>query len=270
MEDIFVFPPPRPENESARLHQLSQLDFEAMKPRRSWSELTQLAASIADADAAWFCVITERTHRDQAVWGIDQRQIDRDRSLCAYTVAADQPLMVEDIRDHRFFGRHRQLYEAAEPFRAYCAVPIHGPAPPLALGTLAVADHNPRQYSAPVRSQLEMLGRQLETQLKLLVRRRQVRSHRRQLTEHLDESHKRFLNLRDKTLDLTGAIRSDARFIERLSRRSEIRQAARDIATSSESLEDLLAVAEGYTDWSRGKLKLMGSRLAKFTGGQES
>jgi diguanylate cyclase (GGDEF)-like protein/PAS domain S-box-containing protein len=146
----------------AALHAYGVLDSTA---EELFDDLTELAAqvcgtpmaliSLVDADRQWF----------KARRGIALCETSRDLSFCSYAVDAAATLVVPDASVDGRFAANPLV--TGEPYvRFYAGAPLitddgH------ALGTLCVLDHEPRDLSAAQRRQLEILARQVVSQLEL-------------------------------------------------------------------------------------------------------
>ena len=265
MQRDFKFPPPTPPNEDHRLRELDSLDLLERSDDGKFDRLTQLSSLVTEAPKAWFGVIDDQCQLMHSVYGARRETIPRHDTLCAYTMLGNDPLVIEDIDDHYFFGTHSQFEELRHRIGSYMGVPVHGVFFRGTLGTLAVADEAPHRFDERHRRGLQMLRDELENQLKLRLLHRQLDEHRRRLQRLIDERKEMFRNIRSRAIDVAGVLQSDAGFIERLSDKQEIAEAARDIAASGESIEDILEMSEGYVMWSTGQLKMLSSKMAEFS-----
>jgi len=265
VQQDFTFPPPTPPNEDHRLRELESLGLLERSDDREFERLTRLSSLVTEVPNAWFGIIDDDRQLMQSVHGTRRRTIPRHDTLCAYTVLSDTPLVIEDIDDHPFFGNDSRFEELRHRIGAYMGVPVRGVFFRGPLGTLAVADDASRRFDERHRQGLQMVRDELEQQLKLRLLHRQLGDHKQRLTRLIDERKEMFRNIRSRAIDVAGVLKSDAGFIERLSDRQEIAEAARDIADSGETIEDILEMSEGYVMWSTGQLKMLASKIDEFS-----
>ena len=112
------------------------------------------AIGLLDGDRRW-C---------KAVTGTRVLPLPDDTTLCRAVVAADGPVVVEDIDGDDEGGR-----AGGRRIRAYAGVPIHAFGE--AIGALCVVDHRPRRFGADTVPTLRFLARHVEHLLDLVGRR---------------------------------------------------------------------------------------------------
>ena len=261
MDEPLEFPPPNNPNESQRIDELEALGLAGEQPFEAAERLVQRAGTTTDAPAAWFCVIDEDTRWFKSCVGFQTARTARRDALCAYTIAADDVLTVQDVSDHPFFATRGDFGEQPVEFRAYCGVPVRGGSRHHPIGTLAVADNTARPFEPPHRQTLGLLRDELELKVANHRLRVQLGEQARQIDDYAGEHTEMFHRMRSRLIDVAGAINSDAGFIQRLADRLEVQEAARDVVTSSEFIDDILQMAEGYVTYTGGRLELIASKL---------
>lgn len=87
----------------------------------------------------------------------------RDETFCGHAILRDTPLVVPDAhRDARFAGLPMVL---GEPYiRFYAGQPVRDPTGSR-VGTICIADHEPREMSAAELVELKKFGRLIESEL---------------------------------------------------------------------------------------------------------
>lgn len=264
MDEVLEFPPAGPGESEGRQQEIQRLDLLGDEETTRWDGLVELAATVGDAAAAWFSIVDGDQLVRVARTGVVEPRVNAKKALCTYTIGSGETLVVDDIDEHPFFSRHQPLADAFRPFRSYCGVAVQGLWCHEIIGTLVVADDKPRGFDQRQKRGMQLLAAQLHKQLRLRGQQLQLEANHRRLQRYASESVEMFRDIRSRAIDLAGALASDAGFIERLATKTEVEQAARDIACSSESITDIVEMAEGYVGWSRGRIKLMASQLEKL------
>ena len=164
-------PPPRPEDEDARLAVLRAYGVLDTDPEQDYDDLVALAAAICGTPKAAISLVDEDRQWFKARLGIDAPETPRDISFCAHAILEpDQLLEVPDATaDGRFAGN--PLVAAEGGIRFYAGTPLVA-ADDQPLGALCVIDTQPRRLTGAQRVALAALGRQVVAQLEL---RRTVR-----------------------------------------------------------------------------------------------
>lgn len=174
-----------PDNESERLAALRSYDILDTDPERAFDDLTEVAAqlcgtpislvSLVDAERQWF----------KSRVGLEASETPRRVAFCSHAILEpDQVLIVPDAcLDERFADNP---ITTGDPLvRFYAGAPLVD-AGGLPLGTLCVIDHRPRELSEDILSTLQVLARQVVSQLELRRRALDLRA----LTEQLDAANK--------------------------------------------------------------------------------
>jgi PAS domain S-box-containing protein len=148
-------------------------------PEPLFDEIVGAAATLFSAPIAFVGFIDEDRQWFKARTGLDLPQIPRDLAFCSHTILQREPLVVEDATcDKRFEGNEPLCVKRGIRFYAGTALLSSDGQP---IGTLAVADHKPRSLTAEQAQALEVLGRQVVTQLEL---RRHLSDLARTIEEH--------------------------------------------------------------------------------------
>ncbi|MFB6143565.1 MAG: GAF domain-containing protein [Halorientalis sp.] len=155
---------PLPADEDGRLAALSAYDLSSLPTRAALDRLTELAGRHFDVDRAFVGVVRDHHEEFVACYGPTLDRLEREQTMCTYTVAQDEALVVEDVgADDRFAGN-----ETLERLgiRSYVGVPIRTPdgAP---IGSFCVTDDEPRSFSAADVEFLRLLAEETGEQLEL-------------------------------------------------------------------------------------------------------
>lgn len=149
--------PPIPLNEHARVALLRQCGILDTAAEPAFDEITARAAAICqtpisllsfvDRDRAWF----------KSSFGLELREIPRDISFCAHAICQQELYVTPDLlADERF--SHNPLVTQKPHLRFYAGMPLLSPEG-LALGTLSVLDHKPRELTAEQKDELRELAK---------------------------------------------------------------------------------------------------------------
>ena len=156
---------PLTEQEEERLEALRDYKILDTPDEREYDDLVALASQICDVPIALISLIDSNRQWFKAKVGLEARETSRDVSFCAHAILNDDMLVIQDaLADSRFATN--PLVTCAPNIRFYAGMPLLTPAG-LALGTLCVIDHEPRELGAAQISALESLAHQVVTQMEL-------------------------------------------------------------------------------------------------------
>jgi signal transduction histidine kinase len=156
---------PLPEDEPARVAALRDAQVLDTAPEEDFDDIALLASeicgtpmglvSLVDTDRQWF----------KAKVGLEMDQCHRDLSFCAHTITGHELLEVPDAaQDPRFMDNPFVLGDDSIRFYAGAPVVLDGT---LAVGTVCVVDHVPRELTSSQRRGLRSLARHAAVQLEL-------------------------------------------------------------------------------------------------------
>ncbi len=158
--------PPIPADEELRLAALKKYQVLDTAPEIAYDDITFLASQICGTPIAAISLIDRNRQWFKSKVGFDIAETPRDIAFCAHAIIDhSRPLIVEDARvDERF--RDNPLVTGDVGLRFYAGAPLvtsdgH------ALGTLCVIDQQPRNFADEARHALEILSREVVSQLEL-------------------------------------------------------------------------------------------------------
>lgn len=159
-------PPPKPDNEEARLDALYSFDILDSAPEQGFDDLVRIAAGICGVPMAAVTLIDRDRQWFKAQVGIEHPDPSRESSFCAHAILAPERTMVvpDATRDTRFADN--PLVTAENGIRFYAGAPLltrEG----FALGALCVVDDQPRDLAPFQCEALEALSRQVTHLLEL-------------------------------------------------------------------------------------------------------
>ncbi|MAE62887.1 MAG: hybrid sensor histidine kinase/response regulator [Phycisphaeraceae bacterium] len=156
---------PLPPDEPERLQTLRDYDVLDTEAERAFDDLVSLASQICDTPIAIISLIDEHRQWFKAKVGIDIDETPRDDAFCAHTILSDRILFVSDAgHDKRFADNPLVLDHPA--IRFYAGVPLIAPNGHV-LGALCVMDGTSRVLEGRRATALQMLARQVISQLEL-------------------------------------------------------------------------------------------------------
>src|SRR6185503_8864269 len=153
------------ENESGRVAALRRYQILDTLPEPIFDEIVSATATLFAVPVVYIGFVDEERQWFKAQTGLDLTQIPRDLALCAHTILQRDPLVCEDLaKDERFEGNEVLCLKRGLRFYAGTALLSSDGQ---AIGTLALADRKPRTFAFEQAEALEVLGRQVMTQLEL-------------------------------------------------------------------------------------------------------
>jgi signal transduction histidine kinase len=153
------------EREARRLAALRRYDILDTAREPAFDEIAALAAEICETPIAVVNLIDEHRQFFKAEVGLGVRETPLETSFCAKAILEDDFLLVPDAtRDHRFDGNP---LVTGEPHLRFYAGALLKTAEGLPIGTLCVLDTAPKALSPLQQRTLQVLARQVMSQLDL-------------------------------------------------------------------------------------------------------
>ena len=117
-------PPPKPDNEEARLDALYSFDILDSAPEQGFDDLVRIAAGICGVPMAAVTLIDRDRQWFKAQVGIEHPDPSRESSFCAHAILAPERTMVvpDATRDTRFADN--PLVTAENDIRFYAGAPL--------------------------------------------------------------------------------------------------------------------------------------------------
>lgn len=156
---------PIPSNESERLMALRQLHMLDTAAEKDFDDITLLASQICDAPISYISLLDKDRQWFKSSKGLLMTETNRDISFCSHTIHQSDIMIVPDVlKDSRFVDNPMVT---SDPFiRFYAGVPLLTDGG-FKVGTLCIADHKPRNLTAQQIFALEVLARQVESNIAL-------------------------------------------------------------------------------------------------------
>ena len=148
--------------ETARLACLRSLNVVGTCPEERFDELVHLALELTGCPSGFVSFIDDCRLWFKAKVGIEDLEMPKDQTFCAYAIASGEPLIVPNAaKDPRF--RDHPFVTGSFGLRFYASMPIFVAGLPI--GTICVFDRRPRRLGPKKIVALQALARQIETLL---------------------------------------------------------------------------------------------------------
>lgn len=159
---------PLPENETARVEALERYAPDPGVLGDSIDRLTEIATGLFDVNSAAVGLIDAHEERFLSCYGAAFETMDRQETVCTYTILDAGVTVVEDVRADPRFSDNEGLSDAG--IRFYAGAPLVTPEGH-PIGVFCVHDGDPRTFSERDREYLVMLAEEamdhLESQRRL-------------------------------------------------------------------------------------------------------
>ncbi|TFB27893.1 response regulator [Pedobacter alluvionis] len=146
---------PVPANEDGRINKLRFFDLLQLKKDPQLDIFAETAALIADCPASLIAMMESETQVIQSCIGLDFDSVDRKSTLCQYTIASGDVVIINDtLADERSFENPLIL---AGGIRFYAGIPLIDDEG-FVLGTLCVIDYEPKTLTQKQVTALQKIG----------------------------------------------------------------------------------------------------------------
>jgi signal transduction histidine kinase len=156
---------PIPDNETARINKLYELNILDTLEEQAYDDLTFLAAQICDVPIALISLIDRDRQFLKSHYGLDVNEMSREIGFCPHAILDDEVTIVEDAtKDERFYDN--PLVTSGPKVKFYAGAPLIF-SNDLRLGTLCIIDNKARTITPTQQKSLEALARQVVSQFEL-------------------------------------------------------------------------------------------------------
>ncbi|OKH28824.1 GAF domain-containing protein [Chroogloeocystis siderophila] len=156
---------PLPSNEEARLKALYEYKILDTAPEQAFDDLTRLASQICETPIAAVSLVDSDRQWFKSKVGLDASETSREVAFCAHTILQSDLFVVPDAQQDMRFSNN-PLVTSSPQIRFYAGAPLIT-SEDVAVGSLCAIDYKPRNLTPEQQEALEILGRQVVTQLNL-------------------------------------------------------------------------------------------------------
>jgi GAF domain-containing protein len=188
--------------EAARVAALDRYAILDSEPEQAFDDLVILAAHVCRTPMAMLSLLDDRRQWFKSKVGVEVKETPKDCSICAHAIQQEDLFIVRDTREDPRF-RENPLVVGEPRIRFYAGDPLVNE-DGFALGTLCVADREPRELDAEQKDALKALGRLALRQMEL---RKNLQLLKEALNDRTREEHARELEIKrleDKLVRVLG------------------------------------------------------------------
>ncbi|WP_036775078.1 sensor histidine kinase [Pontibacter actiniarum] len=174
--------------ESERLEELNSLDILDTPAEQEFDELTQLASQICGTPISLISLIDENRQWFKSRLGIGIPETPRSISFCQHAIRQSEVFEVQDTMEDQRFKNNPMVTD--DPNIRFYAGSQLVTASGHKLGTLCVLDTIPRRLTPDQKYALEVLSKQVITNMELRLKQKQLETEKQQLqvaNEKLDQ-----------------------------------------------------------------------------------
>ena len=180
-------------SEQERLNTLYSYQVMDTPPESNFNDIIRLAVQFFKVPVAFLSFIDDQRIWFKASHGIAATEMPRAAGLCGHAIEHNDVMLVPDALQHEL-AKENELVTGPMGLRFYAAVPLlvnNGHR----LGTLCIADTQPRHLSEEAVSQLKLLGAMAAGQLELRLENQQLSNRQQDILAHLGHELKNSLSL---------------------------------------------------------------------------
>lgn len=177
--------------EAARIAALNRYAILDSEPEESFDDLVILAAHVCKAPMALLSLVDDHRQWFKSKVGVEASETPKEISVCAHAIQQHDLFIVPDmLEDPRF--RENPLVLGEPRIRFYAGAPLVNE-DGFALGTLCVADREPRELDEEQKAALQSLSRLALRQMEL---RKNLQSLKEALNDRTREEHAREMEIK--------------------------------------------------------------------------
>ena len=155
---------PLPDNEDERLATLSTYDIEDLSTVESFYRLSELIASHFHVEVCFVGLVDEVEERFVACHGADWETLEREDTICTYSIIEDGVTVIENVQADPRFEHNERLKELN--IRSYAGADLTAPDGTV-IGELCLIHDEPREYTDEELAELQLYAEEVSEQLEL-------------------------------------------------------------------------------------------------------
>jgi signal transduction histidine kinase/CheY-like chemotaxis protein len=199
-----------PVDEIRRLDALYRYQILDTENESVFDELTQLASEICDTPIALISLIDPDRQWFKSKVGLDADETDRDIAFCAHAINQEHVFEVNDtLLDERF--KDNPLVTSKPNIRFYAGAPLITP-DGYPIGTICVISHKPKKLNVHQRKAMDILSREVISQLELRLKLIQLQKENGRTTEFLSRLSHELRTPLHSILSLSQLMLADGEF----------------------------------------------------------
>lgn len=172
---------PIPDNEFDRVIDLSELDLDYTELGENLSELTKLATKVTGIRFSHINLIDSFTQWTVAFQGLEGSQMNREDSVCTYTITQEKDFEVMDLsQDLRF--QNKDYVREGEKLRYYYGIPLKSENGNH-IGALCVLDPDLKQLDPEKKELLKLIANEIVQRLQYLSLTKSLKEQVQNLTD---------------------------------------------------------------------------------------
>ncbi|MEM0911464.1 MAG: ATP-binding protein [Pseudomonadota bacterium] len=178
-----MIPADLPENEQERLDVLYRYEILDTEAEKVFDDLTSLASDICETNIALISLVDPKRQWFKSKVGLSASETSRDIAFCSHAILQKEIFEVTDtLQDERF--RDNPLVTSDPNIRSYAGAPLISPSG-LVIGTLCAINDKPKTLNEYQRNALEILSREVISQLELRIKIKQIENSNQIKTDFL-------------------------------------------------------------------------------------
>lgn len=172
-----------PNDETERLKTLLKYEILDTVAEKVFDDLTELASEICETPIALISLVDSKRQWFKSRVGLNAEETSRDIAFCSHAILQKSVFEVTDThKDQRFSDNPLVLEDPS--IRFYAGAPLLSPSGH-AIGTLCAISDKPKELNSHQRKALEILGREVISQLELRFQLGQLEKANERKTEYL-------------------------------------------------------------------------------------